>query len=97
MMGLLGVGAKYGILMPYTRAQESEDDILGPDLMARAGFNPLESIQLWKNMRVAGDTQSPELLFTHPSHRTRMDDLIEHMSVALALRNKAHKRGKRRV
>jgi len=95
MMGLLGVGAKYGILMPYSRAQESEADILGLDLMAKAGFNPLESIQLWKNMRAEGGAQSPEFLSTHPSHRTRMDDLIEHMSVALELRNKAYKRGKR--
>jgi predicted Zn-dependent protease len=95
MMGLLGVGTKYGILMPYNRAQESEADILGLDLMAKAGFNPLESIQLWKNMKAAGGAESPEFLSTHPSHKTRTDDLIGHMSIALALRNKAHQRGKR--
>ena len=35
LMGLLGVGAEYGILMPYSRVQESEADILGLDLMAQ--------------------------------------------------------------
>ncbi len=95
MMGILGVGAKYGILMPYRRAHESEADILGLELMAKAGFNPLESIQLWKNMEAEGGNESPEFLSSHPSHRSRMDELIEHMSTALALSNQARKRGKR--
>ncbi len=81
--------------MPYRRAHESEADILGLELMAKAGFNPLESIQLWKNMEAEGGKESPEFLSSHPSHRTRMDDLIEHMSTALVLSNQAHKRGKR--
>ncbi len=95
MMGVLGVGAKYGILMPYRRSHESEADILGLELMAKAGFNPLESIQLWKNMEAADGKASSEFLSSHPSHRTRMNDLIEHMSTALALSNRAHKSGKR--
>jgi len=47
IMGLLGVGAQIGVLLPYGRAQENEADILGMDYMANAGFNPEASISLW--------------------------------------------------
>jgi predicted Zn-dependent protease len=95
LMGLLGVGAQYGILMPYSRIQESEADRLGLDLMAKAGFNPRESINLWRNMTRAGGSQPPEFLSTHPSHSTRIADLNAHMAVALHLQQQAIQRGKR--
>lgn len=75
LMGLLGVGAQYGILMPYSRSQESEADLIGLDLMANAGFDPRESVALWINMSKAGGASPPEFLSTHPSHGTRITDL----------------------
>ena len=95
LMGLLGVGAQYGILLPYSRVQESEADILGLDLMAKAGFDPRESVKLWVNMGKAGGGQPPEFLSTHPSDRTRISGLNTHMAVALDLQNKARQAGKR--
>jgi predicted Zn-dependent protease len=95
LMGLLGVGAQYGILMPYSRIQESEADLLGLDLMAKAGFNPRESISLWKNMTRAGGGQPPEFLSTHPSYSTRITDLNAHLPVALRLQQRALQLGKR--
>ncbi|PSU35943.1 M48 family metallopeptidase [Photobacterium lutimaris] len=75
-MAGLGLGVQYGVLMPYGRAQESESDIIGLRMMAEAGFDPYESINLWKNMaKASGGNQPPELLSTHPSHSTRIDDL----------------------
>lgn len=97
VMGLLGVGAQYGILMPYSRIQESEADIYGLDLMARAGFDPRESVQLWKNMTRSGGSQPPEFLSTHPSHSTRISGLNGRMPVALQLQNRARQAGKRPV
>ena len=94
LMGLLGVGAEYGILLPYSRVQESEADILGLDLMAKAGFDPRESVKLWINMGRASDGQPPEFLSTHPSHSTRISDLKAHMPVALKLQKSARERGK---
>ncbi|MGB5427138.1 MAG: M48 family metallopeptidase [Gammaproteobacteria bacterium] len=94
LMGLLGVGAQYGILLPYSRVQESEADILGLDLMAKAGFDPRESVKLWVNMGKAGGGQPPEFLSTHPSDRTRISGLNAHMAVALNLQNKAREAGK---
>ena len=95
LMGLLGVGAEYGILMPYSRVQESEADILGLDLMAKAGFDPRASVKLWVNMGRAGSGQPPEFLSTHPSHSTRIRDLNAHMPVALNLQGKARQQGRR--
>lgn len=95
LMGLLGVGAQYGILLPYSRVQESEADILGLDLMAKAGFDPHESVKLWVNMGKAGGGKPPEFLSTHPSDRTRISGLTAHMPVALNLQNKARQQGRR--
>jgi predicted Zn-dependent protease len=95
LMGLLGVGAQYGVLMPYSRIQESEADILGLDLMAKAGFDPRQSTRLWVNMSRASGGQPPEFLSTHPSHGTRISDLNAHMPVALQLQSRARQQGKR--
>ncbi len=95
LMGLLGVGAQFGVLLPYSRIQESEADLLGLDLMARAGFDPRESIKLWINMSRSGDGQPPQFLSTHPSHASRISDLQKHMPVALRLQDKARQLGKR--
>ena len=95
LMGALGVGAQYGILMPFSRVQESEADQYGLKLMARAGFNPRESVNLWINMGKANKGQPPEFLSTHPSHSTRISDLNRHMPVASGVYDKARHAGKR--
>jgi predicted Zn-dependent protease len=95
LMGLLGVGAEYGILLPYSRIHESEADILGLDLIAKAGFDPRESVNLWVNMGRAGRGQPPEFLSTHPSHSTRISELKAHMPVALNLQKRAVQQGRR--
>ncbi|MDF9393032.1 MULTISPECIES: M48 family metallopeptidase [Methylococcus] len=95
LMGLLGLGAQYGILMPYSRTQESEADLLGLDLMARAGFDPRQSIELWNNMESAGGGQPIEFLSTHPSHATRIQDLAKRMPHALDLQRQAAAKGRR--
>ena len=94
-MGLLGLGTQYGILMPYSRAHESEADIYGLDLMAQAGFDPRESVTLWVNMGKAGGQTPPEFMSTHPAHETRIDDLQKQMPKALKLRETALANGKK--
>ncbi|MGF1908546.1 M48 family metallopeptidase [Vibrio kasasachensis] len=79
-MSALGLGLQVGVLLPYGRTQESEADIVGLDLMAKAGFDPRESVTLWYNMAQASKGQQPpELLSTHPSHSTRIRDLNQTM------------------
>ena len=95
-LGLLGVGTQYGLIMPFSRLHESEADTIGIELMAKAGFNPAESITLWQKMAQASQGgQPPEFLSTHPSHETRIDDLREHLTKARSLMQQAHAAGKK--
>jgi predicted Zn-dependent protease len=95
LLGLLGVGAQVGVLLPFGRTQEREADSMGLDLMARAGFDPRESVVLWRNMSRAGDGAPPEFLSTHPSHGTRIADLEARMGGALLVYEGAQQRGRR--
>ena len=92
-MAALGVGVQYGILLPYSRAQEAESDVIGLKLMAEAGFDPRQSITLWMNMAQASNGEPPELLSTHPSHDTRIGGLQYHMPDALAAYHVANSQG----
>ena len=71
--------AQYGFLMPYSRMHESEADIVGQDLMAKSGFQPKAAIALWQNMAKLSKGAPPEFLSTHPSNKTRIDDLTHHL------------------
>ncbi len=93
-MAALGLGLQVGVMMPYGRGQESEADILGLDLLAKAGFNPQASTQLWRNMAAANRGSTPELLSTHPAASTRIRDLERQMGKALGLYRNARASGK---
>ncbi len=85
VMAGLGLGAQYGIAMPHSRTQESEADAIGLELMAKAGFDPRQAVELWHNMDKAGGGQPPEWLSDHPANARRIDDLNARMPNALAL------------
>lgn len=83
----LGIGAQLGIALPFSRAHEREADLLGLDIMAAAGFEPQQSIELWRNMAAAGGEQALEFLSTHPAHDTRIEGLQAQMDAARKLYN----------
>lgn len=94
-VGLLGVGAQYGVIMPFSRLHESEADTIGLDLMAKAGFNPAESIRLWQKMAQASQGAEPvEFLSTHPSHTSRIQNLQAILPKAQRLQQQANAAGK---
>ncbi len=95
MIGLLGAGVQVGVLLPYGRKHESEADLVGLDLMAKAGFDPRESVALWLNMAKAGGGQPPEFLSTHPSHSSRIYELRQRIPSAMLLYEDAKARGRR--
>jgi predicted Zn-dependent protease len=94
-MAMLGLGAQVGVLLPFGRAQESEADLLGLDLMARAGFDPRASVPLWRNMARAGGGAAPEWLSTHPANATRIRELEARIPVSMELFTAARAAGRR--
>lgn len=86
----LGLGAQYGIALPFGRKQESESDEMGLELMAKAGFKPEASVSLWQAMgEASGGNQPMEFMSTHPSNSTRISDLNDGMAKAQQLYTQA--------
>jgi len=82
--------ATLGVLLPYSRTQESEADEIGLMLMAKAGYDPREAIELWQNFQAMGGARPPAFLSTHPSEGTRIERLQALMPKALEIyRNSA--------
>jgi predicted Zn-dependent protease len=95
LFGLLGVGAQVGVLLPFSRKQETEADLLGLELMAKAGFDPEQSVPLWENMVASGGESPPEFLSTHPSGESRIRALQQTMPTAVPLFEQARSGGLR--
>ncbi|TGL74005.1 M48 family metallopeptidase [Leptospira jelokensis] len=93
--GALGMGAKFGVLLPFSRKHETEADLIGLEIMAMSGFDPRESVNLWKNMSAISSGKPNELLSTHPSDETRMKQLNEAMPKAMSLYETALQSGKK--
>ena len=71
--------------LPHDRQQEAEADVMGLELMARAGYDPHEAISLWKKMMAAEKSEPPQFLSTHPASTNRIADLEGHMPQVLPL------------
>ena len=86
-----GIGAQVGILLPYSRTQESEADHLGLIFMAMAGYNPEEALVFWERMAASKEGQGapPELLSTHPADSTRIRNIRELLPEAMRYYRKA--------
>ena len=85
IMGALGLGLQLGVQLPFSRTHESEADLIGLQLMAKAGFDPRQSVDLWRNMEAASGGERPmELLSTHPAPDSRIKNLQANMDAAMA-------------
>ncbi len=70
---LAGLAGDLGISRPHSRTQETEADLMGLELMARAGYDPNAAISLWRKMQSAsGRGEPPQFLSTHPVSSTRI-------------------------
>jgi len=72
---IAGIGAQTLILLPNNRTQETEADVVGQQLMAKAGFNPEQAVSLWQNMIEANTARAPEWMSTHPNPENRISEL----------------------
>jgi len=85
ILGALGSGALVGILLPYSRVHEFEADRIGQIYMARAGYDPTESLRLWERMAEIKKPQVPPWLSTHPADQDRLRKLKEFLPDAMRI------------
>lgn len=79
-----GLGAQYGIALPFSRTHETEADKLGLVFMTMAGYNPQEAINVWIRMsQMSTGGAPPEFLSTHPSNETRIKNLKDYLPTAI--------------
>ena len=79
-----GVGTGLLYILPYSRTHESEADYMGLMFMAKAGYDPMASVDFWMKMQEKyADQEPPEFLSTHPNSETRIEDLRSWMPEAL--------------
>ena len=104
LSGLLGLGSIGDSLLnngaqlltlQFSREDESEADLVGMELAARAGYDPRAGISLWQKMSAAAKGAPPQFLSTHPSSGTRIRDIEANLPKVMPLYDRAPKPDKR--
>lgn len=88
-MAAFGLGAQVGILLPFSRTQESEADRLGLIFMSMAGYDPNTALSFWQRMAAQSKGAPPEFLSTHPSDQTRINKIKDEIPEAMKYYNKS--------
>jgi predicted Zn-dependent protease len=79
------------LTLEFSRSDESEADLVGMELAARAGFDPRSGITLWQKMGVASQGAPPQWLSTHPAGSTRIADIEANLPKVMPLYERARK------
>lgn len=90
-----GMLAQTGFLLPGSRMQETEADVVGQRMMAQAGFDPRAAVALWQNMIAAGGSRPPQWLSTHPDPQSRISELQARADSLLPTWEQARAAGRR--
>jgi predicted Zn-dependent protease len=87
---LLNMGGQL-LTLKFSREDESEADLIGMELAARAGYDPRASISLWQKMSAASKGAPPQWMSTHPAGETRIQDLEANLPKVQPLYDRAPK------
>ncbi len=93
--GIYGVGTQLGVMLPFSRENEYEADLIGLILMARAGYDPQAAIQFWTRFSQGKTpTWTEKVTSTHPCDADRIQNFRDNMHLAeSAYKNAKVKRG----
>ncbi|MDP3650503.1 MAG: M48 family metallopeptidase [Rhodoferax sp.] len=95
VLGLGQVGqtvTNYGaqlLTLEFSREDESEADLVGMELAARAGYNPRAGVTLWQKMGAANGSGPPQWLSTHPSGSSRIAEIEANLPKVVPLYERA--------
>ena len=101
LLGLGGVGdamlnmGSQLLTLRFSRDDETEADLVGMDLAARAGYDPTASVTLWQKMLAASKGAPPEFMSTHPAGETRIRDIQDKLPKVQPLYAQAAKPSRR--
>jgi predicted Zn-dependent protease len=79
------------LTLEFSRSDESEADLVGMELAARAGFDPRSGVTLWQKMGAANKGAPPQWLSTHPAGSTRIADIEANLPKVMPLYTRAKK------
>lgn len=79
VMAAAGAGAQVGILLPFSRSNESEADRVGVDYMHQTGYDVKQAVKLWEKMGAASTSRPQEWMSTHPDPARRAKELREYI------------------
>lgn len=79
------------LALEFSRSDESEADLVGLELAARAGYDPRAGVSLWRKMGAASKGAPPQWLSTHPSGKTRIADIEKNLPKVLPLYERARR------
>jgi predicted Zn-dependent protease len=83
-MAAYGIGSQVGVLLPFSRLQESEADHLGLIFMAMAGYDPRGALDFWGRMAAQSKGGAPpEFLSTHPANENRLSQIRKNLPEAM--------------
>ena len=85
-----GMGAQL-LTLKFSREDESEADLVGMELAARAGFNPAAGVSLWQKMGEASKGAPPQFMSTHPSGPSRIREIEANLPKVEGLYQRAPK------
>jgi metalloendopeptidase OMA1, mitochondrial len=84
IMAAYGLGAQVGVLLPYSRLQESEADRIGLVLAAKAGYDTQAAVGVWQRMAKRSGQRPPPFLSTHPTPESRIGEIKKFLPQAMA-------------
>ena len=93
MTDMVARGGSQLLLLKFSRQDETQADLVGMEIAARAGFDPRAAISLWQKMSMLEQNTPNAWLSTHPANSTRIQDLENNLNKVMPFYLRASHKG----